>query len=209
MLRIFYKYVNELIDEEKLVKELKNLAKNEKDEEQKKQILDLMYLIETAMIVYNNSNYELYDAIYELFLNNPLYNELANNVNSKDLMLLITDYMKVKNPPRLNQQEFDQLVEDAKESVDPKENCLRLALNYELYNLDFSKIEDYLIETRDPWYMTQYIRSVDNYSFDLDNLLLKICSTNDYKYLNNLLNTEPFTNELTLDQIKKLEESIK
>ena len=209
MLRIFYKYVNELIDEEKLVKELKNLAKKEKDEEQKKQILDLMYLIETAMIVYNNSNYELYDAIYELFLNNPLYNELADNVNSKDLMLLITDYMKVKNPPRLNQQEFDKLVEDAKESVDPKENCLRLALNYELFNLDFSNIEDYLIETRDTWYMAQYIKSVDNYSFDLDNLLLKICSTNDYKYLNNLLNTEPFTNELSLDQIKKLEESIK
>ena len=209
MLRIFYKYVNELIDEEKLVKELKNLAKNEKVPEKKEQILDLMYLIKAAMIVYNNSNYELYDAIYELFLNNPLYQELSSDVNSKDLMLLITDYMKVKNPPYVNQQEFDQLVEDAMESLDPKENCLRLALNYELYNLDFSKIEDYLIETRDAWYMAQYVGSIDNYSYNLDNLLLKICSTNDYKYLNNLLNTEPFTNELTLDQIKKLEESIK
>ncbi len=206
MLRIFYKYVNELIDEEKLVKELKELAKCEKVPEKKEQILDLLYLIKTAMIVYSNSNYELYDAIYELFLNNPLYKELASDVNSKDLMLLITDYMKVKNPPYVNQQEFEQLVEDAIDSIDPKENCLRLALNYELYNLDFSKIEDYLIETRDAWYMAQYVGSIDNYSYNLDNLLLKICSTNDYKYINNLLNTEPFTNELSIEQIKQLEE---
>ena len=205
MLRIFYKYINELIDEETLVKELNKLAKREKDIEKREQILDLMYLIKIAMIIYKNSKYELYDAIYELFLSNSLYNELASDVNSKDLMNLITDYMKVKNPPYVTQEEFDELVEAARESTNSKKNCFRLALNYELYNLDFSKVEDYLIETRDAWYMTKYVSQIDNNNYNLDKLIEKIALTNDRKYIKQLLNMEPFTKELSLKQVKKLE----
>ena len=209
MLRIFYKYVNELIDEETLVKELKKLAKCEKDNEKRNQILDLMYLIKIAMIVYKNSNYELYDAVYELFLSNPLYNELANDINSKDLMNLITDYMKVKNPPYVNQEEFDQLVEAAKESVDSNESCFRLALNYVLYDLDFSKIEDYLIDSKDPWYMAKYVSQIDNSCYNLDKLINKISSTVDRKYIKELLNMEPFTRELSFEQATKLQKVLK
>ena len=209
MLKIFYKYVNELIDEETLVKELKILAKSEKDNEKRGQILDLMYLIRIAMIMYKNSNYELYDTIYELFLSNPLYNELASDVSSKDLMNLITDYMRVKKLPYVNQKEFDELVEVAKKSSDSKEKCFRLALNYQLYELNFQKIENYLIETRDAWYIAKYVSQIDNSCYDLDKIISKIISTNDKKYICELLCIEFFTKELSFEQSKKLEKALK
>ena len=76
---------------------------------------------------------------------------------------------------------FDELTNVAIKE-DAREKLFRLAFNYEGLKKDFSKIEDYFIEKRDAYFLTELYSAVPD-DIDIDNLLRKVIETKDRDFM--------------------------
>ena len=201
----------EIVDINKLLDEVENIIKTvsiEIDNEERNRIASINRILGTLEKVKNNkeNNQEVLDTVQRQYDNlirekkkvrdsGPRYIELSKSLttnktyisycqkmDSKELLELITQYISVPMPPRIDQDLFDEMVE-AGIKEDKREALWRLVFNYVGRNKDFTRVEDYFIEKRDAYYLTELI-SIEDKELNMEKLEKKINNTNDKKFIN-------------------------
>lgn len=204
MTNIVYKYINEFLKDDNLVDEI--LKIEDLTKEQKK---DIDQLVNKIKEVFDSTNSSMirFSKIHDLLLNNKTYLEQANAMSMKDLMLMITSYIYAPNVPSVDQDTFNELVDEAIKDKDAKEDCWRLAMNYHDKGTDLAKIEDYFIAIRDAYYMCEYISAVDDV-LNIDELVSKLLNTKDKSFIKDILDRKYVISILKEKNVEKLKKFI-
>lgn len=200
----------EVKDIKKLINEVTDFIKdtpNELDAFEKKRLQNLEKQLETLNKVINNKENKkedikaikemkevleedkkekrdggkLYLGLKNILCNNKLVVKYAKKMDERELLDFITQYFHVMLPPAISQEAFDALTDVAIKN-DEREKLFRLAFNYEDLNKDFTRIEDYYIEKRDAFFITELYSAVPD-DINIDNLLRKIIETRDKKFM--------------------------
>lgn len=124
---------------------------------------------------------KLYESIYILLADNKLINHFWESINDYELLEFIAQYISVPMPPQIDQEKFNDLVKVGIEN-DEREWLWRLAFNYNRKNKDFSIIEDYFIEKKDSYYLTELISAIPE-DLDMKKLKEKVLATKDKKFI--------------------------
>lgn len=130
---------------------------------------------------------KLYESLFTLLADNDLINYYCDLLNDYELLEFIAQYISVPMPPQISQEKFDKIVKVGIEN-DEREWLWRLAFNYNRKNKDFSLIEDYFIEKRDDYYLTELISAVRE-DLNMKKLKKKVIATKDKKFINNVKST--------------------
>ena len=130
---------------------------------------------------------KLYESLFTLLADNDLINYYCDLLNDYELLEFIAQYISVPMPPQIDQEKFNDLVKVGIEN-DEREWLWRLAFNYNEKNKDFSLIEDYFIEKRDDYYLTELISAVRD-DLNIKKLKKKVIATKDKKFINNVKST--------------------
>lgn len=130
---------------------------------------------------------KLYKSIYILLTDNDLINHYWDLMNDYELLEFIAQYISVPMPPQIDQEKFNDLVEVGIEN-DEREWLWRLAFNYNRKNKDFSIIEDYFIEKKDSYYLTELISAIPE-DLDMKKLKEKVLTTKDKKFITSVKKT--------------------
>ena len=120
---------------------------------------------------------KLYESLFTLLADNDLINYYCDLLNDYELLEFIAQYISVPMPPQISQEKFDKIVKVGIEN-DEREWLWRLAFNYNEKNKDFSLIEDYFIEKRDDYYLTELISAVRE-DLNMKKLKKKVIATKD------------------------------
>lgn len=198
------KELNKLISE---VKEIINTVNNEIDTIEEERINSYNRVKEILSTLLNDENYDdeiknklkenydkllqenerkrdcgpRYEKIVNLLSNNLLYKNKYENMNDKELLDYITQFISAPNVPEINQETFDKLVNIAIQENN-KETLWRLAFNYNKKNIDFSDIEDYFIKEKDDYYLIELICAVEE-DLNMERLVDKVFNTNDKEFI--------------------------
>ena len=130
---------------------------------------------------------KLYESLFTLLADNDLINYYCDLLNDYELLEFIAQYISVPMPPQIDQEKFNDLVKVGIEN-DEREWLWRLAFNYNEKNKDFSLIEDYFIEKRDDYYLTELISAVPD-DLNMKKLKKKVIATKDKKFINKVKST--------------------
>lgn len=130
---------------------------------------------------------KLYESLFTLLADNDLINYYCDLLNDYELLEFIAQYISVPMPPQISQEKFDKIVKVGIEN-DEREWLWRLAFNYNEKNKNFSLIEDYFIEKRDDYYLTELI-SVVRDDLNMKKLKKKVIATKDKKFINKVKST--------------------
>lgn len=130
---------------------------------------------------------KLYESLFTLLADNDLINYYCDLLNDYELLEFIAQYISVPIPPQIDQEKFDKIVKVGIENNE-REWLWRLAFNYNEKNKDFSLIEDYFIEKRDDYYLTELISAVRD-DLNMKKLKKKVIATKDKKFINNVKST--------------------
>lgn len=130
---------------------------------------------------------KLYESLFTLLADNDLINYYCDLLNDYELLEFIAQYISVPIPPQIDQEKFNDLVKVGIEN-DEREWLWRLAFNYNEKNKDFSLIEDYFIEKRDDYYLTELISAVRE-DLNMKKLKKKVIATKDKKFINKVKST--------------------
>lgn len=130
---------------------------------------------------------KLYESLFTLLADNDLINYYCDLLNDYELLEFIAQYISVPIPPQIDQEKFNDLVKVGIEN-DEREWLWRLAFNYNEKNKDFSLIEDYFIEKRDDYYLTELISAVRD-DLNMKKLKKKVIATKDKKFINKVKST--------------------
>ena len=130
---------------------------------------------------------KLYESLFTLLADNDLINYYCDLLNDYELLEFIAQYISVPMPPQISQEKFDKIVKVGIEN-DEREWLWRLAFNYNRKNKDFSLIEDYFIEKRDDYYLTELISAVRD-DLNMKKLKKKVIATKNKKFINNVKST--------------------
>lgn len=130
---------------------------------------------------------KLYESLFTLLADNDLINYYCDLLNDYELLEFIAQYISVPIPPQIDQEKFDKIVKVGIEN-DEREWLWRLAFNYNEKNKDFSLIEDYFIEKRDDYYLTELISAVRE-DLNMKKLKKKVIATKDKKFINKVKST--------------------
>ncbi len=76
-----------------------------------------------------------------------------------ELMLSITNDMSEKLP-KIDQNKFDEIVNDAICSDDSLEKVWRIAMTYDEYGFNYDIIDKFFIDSKDTYYLSEYISVV-------------------------------------------------
>ena len=130
---------------------------------------------------------KLYESLFTLLADNDLINYYCDLLNDYELLEFIAQYISVPMPPQISQEKFDKIVKVGIEN-DEREWLWRLAFNYNRKNKDFSLIEDYFIEKKDSYYLTELISAVRE-DLNMKNLKEKVLATKDKKFITSVKKT--------------------
>ncbi|MDE5889372.1 MAG: hypothetical protein K2H20_05065, partial [Bacilli bacterium] len=145
---------------------------------------------------------KLYTKIFELMTNNSVVNKYASKMDDLELLEFITRYISVPLPPEIDQEAFNSLVEVGIKE-DKRESLWRLAFNYNHKHKDFSLIEDYFIQKRDEYYLTELISAVRE-DLNMPVLINKIVKTKDQAFINRVVETGNSYSLFESDELEKL-----
>lgn len=202
--------INKLIDDIKIIKDK---TANEIDEIEKNRLETIERIVSDINIILESDNLEkdlrekiehrkeylledkkkvkdggkLYESIYILLADNKLINHYWDLMNDYELLEFIAQYISVPMPPQIDQEKFNDLVEVGIENNE-REWLWRLAFNYNRKNKDFSIIEDYFIEKKDSYYLTELISAVRE-DLDMKKLKEKVLATKDKKFITSVKKT--------------------
>lgn len=202
--------INKLIDDIKIIKDK---TANEIDEIEKNRLKTIEKLICDINKILESDNLEkdlrekieyrkeclledkkkvkdggkLYESIYILLADNKLINHYWESINDYELLEFIAQYISVPIPPQIDQEKFNDLVKVGIKNNE-REWLWRLAFNYNRKNKDFSLIEDYFIEKKDSYYLTELISAVRE-DLDMKKLKEKVLATNDKKFITSVKKT--------------------
>lgn len=130
---------------------------------------------------------KLYESLFTLLADNDLINYYCDLLNDYELLEFIAQYISVPMPPQIDQEKFNDLVKVGIKNNE-REWLWRLAFNYNRKNKDFSLIEDYFIEKRDDYYLTELISAVRE-DLNMKKLKKKVIATKDKKFINKVKST--------------------
>ncbi len=202
--------INKLIDDIKIIKDK---TANEIDEIEKNRLETIERIVSNINIILESDNLEkdlrekiehrkeylledkkkvkdggkLYESIYILLADNKLINHYWDLMNDYELLEFIAQYISVPIPPQIDQEKFNGLVKVGIKNNE-REWLWRLAFNYNRKNKDFSLIEDYFIEKKDSYYLTELISAVRE-DLDMKKLKEKVLATNDKKFITSVKKT--------------------
>lgn len=202
--------INKLIDDIKIIKDK---TANEIDEIEKNRLETIERIVSNINIILESDNLEkdlrekiehrkeylledkkkvkdggkLYESIYILLADNKLINHYWNLMNDYELLEFIAQYISVPIPPQIDQEKFNDLVKVGIKNNE-REWLWRLAFNYNRKNKDFSLIEDYFIEKKDSYYLTELIGAVRE-DLDMKKLKEKVLATKDKKFITSVKKT--------------------
>lgn len=89
--------------------------------------------------------------------------------------------------PKITQEQFDNMVDyiiEKEKSYNPKELIWRLCLCYE--GLNFNKVVDIFVDSRDSYYISELVSCVDG-NLDQEYLVTKMIETNDYEFVSDAM----------------------
>lgn len=202
--------INKLIDD---IKTIKDKTANEIDEIEKNRLETIERIVSNINIILESDNLEkdlrekieyrkeylledkkkvkdggkLYESIYILLADNKLINHYWESINDYELLEFIAQYISVPMPPQIDQEKFNDLVKVGIKNNE-REWLWRLAFNYNRKNKDFSLIEDYFIEKKDSYYLTELISAIPE-DLDMKKLKEKVLATNDKKFITSVKKT--------------------
>lgn len=202
--------INKLIDD---IKTIKDKTANEIDEIEKNRLETIERIVSNINIILESDNLEkdlrekiehrkeylledkkkvkdggkLYESIYILLADNKLINHFWESINDYELLEFIAQYISVPIPPQIDQEKFNDLVKVGIKNNE-REWLWRLAFNYNRKNKDFSLIEDYFIEKKDSYYLTELISAVRE-DLDMKKLKEKVLATKDKKFITSVKKT--------------------
>ena len=202
--------INKLIDDIKIIKDK---TANEIDEIEKNRLETIERIVSNINIILDSDNLEkdlrekiehrkeylledkkkvkdggkLYESIYILLADNKLINHFWESINDYELLEFIAQYISVPIPPQIDQEKFNDLVKVGIKNNE-REWLWRLAFNYNRKNKDFSLIEDYFIEKKDSYYLTELISAVRE-DLDMKKLKEKVLATKDKKFITSVKKT--------------------
>lgn len=202
--------INKLIDD---IKTIKDKTANEIDEIEKNRLETIERIVSNINIILESDNLEkdlrekiehrkeylledkkkvkdggkLYESIYILLADNKLINHYWDLMNDYELLEFIAQYISVPIPPQIDQEKFNDLVKVGIKNNE-REWLWRLAFNYNRKNKDFSLIEDYFIEKKDSYYLTELISAVRE-DLDMKKLKEKVLATKDKKFITSVKKT--------------------
>lgn len=136
-----------------------------------------------------------------MLTNHKVIDKYADSMDAKQLLDLITTYISVPLPPIVDQDTFEELARVAI-NEDKREKLWRLASNYYRKNIDFSVIEDYFIEKKDSYYLTE-LMSVVLDDIDFKKLIKKILEVNDENFIKDCYKRIKELNLISDDDLKK------
>ncbi len=204
--KLVYDQVNHNYSKEELIKRLQSLYDLNKEDEVLDRIKVLKELKDNSLddkFLY----YEIDKLINDILINNPYYERLMSKMDDYDVLNIITSNLSSNKPYSITQEEFDKLVVAAKTHNYALENLWRLAMNYDGLGYDFSKIEEYIVETKDVYYLQEYISAI--YQKNMDYLVDLIIKTQDNEYVKKVLDNEFIDRDLSSEQKDKLKSIIK
>lgn len=202
--------INKLIDDIKIIKDK---TANEIDEIEKNRLETIERIVSNINIILESDNLEkdlrekiehrkeylledkkkvkdggkLYESIYILLADNKLINHYWNLMNDYELLEFIAQYISVPIPPQIDQEKFNDLVKVGIKNNE-REWLWRLAFNYNRKNKDLSLLEDYFIEKKDSYYLTELISAVRE-DLDMKKLKEKVLATKDKKFITSVKKT--------------------
>lgn len=202
--------INKLIDDIKIIKDN---TENEVDEIEKNRLETIEKYVNGIDRILQNNNLEnklkekflkikqdlmedkkkvkdggkLYESIYILLTDNELINHYWDLMNDYELLEFIAQYISVPMPPQIDQEKFNDLVKVGIKNNE-REWLWRLAFNYNRKNKDFSLIEDYFIEKKDSYYLTELISAVRE-DLNMKKLKEKVLATKDKKFITSVKKT--------------------
>lgn len=195
MILIFYKYLNEYLNNETIVVELEKLDNKADD------VLKLIDEIKKANIKYKD-DFKKSKIIMKLFLENKTYNKLASNISNKDLANMVVSIVNPKCLPYLKEEEFKDILNELFLEND-KDKIWKFIFNYREFNYDLSMYEDYLIKSLDTYFINEYIDTLKDY-INKDKLIIKISNTKNKKFINKLIDENKYPNNFTKEEIEAL-----
>lgn len=195
MILIFYKYLNEYLNNETIVVELEKLDNKTDD------VLKLIDEIKKANNKYKD-DFKKSKIIMKLFLENKTYNKLASNISNKDLANMVVSIVNPKCLPYLKEEEFKDILNELFLEND-KDKIWKFIFNYREFNYDLSMYEDYLIKSLDTYFINEYIDTLKDY-INKDKLIIKISNTKNKKFINKLIDENKYPNNFTKEEIEAL-----
>ncbi len=195
MILIFYKYLNEYLNNETIVVELEKLDNKTDD------VLKLINEIKKANNKYKD-DFKKSKIIMKLFLENKTYNKLASNISNKDLANMVVSIVNPKCLPYLKEEEFKDILNELFLEND-KDKIWKFIFNYREFNYDLSMYEDYLIKSLDTYFINEYIDTLKDY-INKDKLIIKISNTKNKKFINKLIDENKYPNNFTKEEIEAL-----
>lgn len=148
-----------------------------------------------------------YEKLYDLLINNSVYIKYCKKMSDLELLEFIAQYISVPVSPNINQETFNNLVKIGIKK-DKREALWRLAFNYEGKKMDFTHIEDYFIEKRDDYYLTEFISAVYE-DLDINNLIEKVINTKDRDFIIKCGNRAKNIGIFNDKEIEKLKKRVK
>ena len=116
-------------------------------------------------------------------------------------MLLITYYISCEKPPKIDQIMFNKLVKSAIDYNYSLESVWRLAMNYDSKGYNFDLIDEFFVNSKNAWYLSEYISSINQ--INQEKIINMIMANNDKKFIRELLQ-DNFFQEYVEDKYKKM-----
>lgn len=187
-IKTVYKFINKFIDKDTLIQEIELFLKTMVGQKYKKKLMELLSAIQNEgvsleeLILEDNDEF---DRITNLLLNNELFITLSKQMNDKDLMLLITYYIAAPMIPKIDQETFDNLVNEAMNYDYALENIWRLGMNYDGKDYNYDLLDTFFVNSKDSWYLAEYISGVTQ--VNQKKIVDMIIKTRDKAFINKLL----------------------
>ena len=123
-----------------------------------------------------------------------------------ELMLSITNDMSEKLP-KIDQNKFDEIVNDAICSDDSLEKVWRIAMTYDEYGFNYDIIDKFFIDSKDTYYLSEYISVV--LQINQEKIVNMMIEQGDKNLINEFLNKYIGVSGLQEKYVNILKEYIK
>lgn len=204
-----YKYINELINKDILINEIKIFLNSKVGKKYKKDLNILLENIENKdksleELIINNENE--YERIFDLTIHNKTYIDIAKNMSALELMLLITSYIFVPFTPNIDQDGFNDLVNVAKNYDNSLENIWRLGMNYDRKGYNFDLLDNFFVDSKNVYYLGEYISLI--HQINQEKIVNTIVKTKDEGFIKQILENDIIVDNLDEEYKNILESSI-
>lgn len=190
----------------RILENLEKIKSNKENNEEVKKVVEKQYdnLLKQRDELRDSG--PRYEKLYDLLVNNSVYITHCNKMDALELLEFITQYISAPMPPDIDQETFDELVY-AGIKEDKRESLWRLAFNYNGKNKCFTHIENYFIEKRDAYYLTELISAVKE-DLNMNELTDKVIGTKDKNFIIDCSNKAKDIGILTNSEIKEIKEKM-